>query len=118
MGVPGRRRPGRAGTAGLTAALVKFPPTGYLPSCQPTSGSGISAGQGPKASASMTWTRVAMSRYRWPAGMGFWMLACQSIDDPEDLVALGRPARRGRGLLGLSLDCSAGSRPAAREPGI
>ena len=46
----------------------------------------ISAGQGSKGRRLYDWTRVALYRYGWPAGVGFWLLARRAIDDPKDLA--------------------------------
>jgi SRSO17 transposase len=46
----------------------------------------ISAGQGSKGRRLYDWTRVALYRYGWPAGVGLWLLARRSIDDPTELA--------------------------------
>jgi len=84
-----------------------------LPSCQPSSDSGISAGQGPKGKHFYDWTRVALSRYGWPAGVGFWMLARHSIDDPEHLAGLGRCLA----AMLTDREPAAGGAPMGRGPG-
>jgi hypothetical protein len=88
---------------------------------------------GPQGTRSYYWTRVPLVRYGWPAGEGFCMLVrhsngcragTQGHVHRRTVIGPSTPRpetghrRRGRGLLGLSPDCSAGSHPAAREPSI